>query len=102
MFNALRHHAESLQSLQIQSDFLVSGDVFMALLDFISSTKLKRLRLRLRIPARFEKFDVLKYLPNTVSSREVRLSGDLHVTFHDPLLKDVLHFGVNDQLAFIT
>ena len=102
MINALRPHAESLRSLQIQSDFAVDGDVLMALLDFIASTKLRRLRLRLRIPARFEKLETHKYLPETLWPRDVMLSGDLHLNPHVPLPVDVLDFGVNDQLPFTT
>jgi hypothetical protein len=91
MIHALRPHAESLRSLRIFTDFAVDGDVLLALLDFVASTKLKHLCLSMRIPRRFEKLDVQKYLPITVSRKEVKLSHP-----RGPAPRDLLDFGVNN------
>jgi hypothetical protein len=91
MIQALRPHAESLRSLRIFTDFAVDGDVLLALLDFVASTKLKHLCLSMRIPRRFEKLDVQKYLPSTLSRKEVKLANP-----RGPNPGDLLEFGVNN------
>jgi hypothetical protein len=91
MIHALRPHAESLRSLRISTDFAVDGDVLLALLDFVASTKLKYLCLSMRIPRRFEKLDVQKYLPSTLLRKEVKLTNP-----RGPNPRDLLDFGLNN------
>jgi hypothetical protein len=91
MIHALRPHVESLRSLRIFTDFAVDGDVLLALLDFVASTELKHLCLSMRIPRQFEKLDVQKYLPSTLSRKEVKLANP-----RGPNPRDLLDLGVNN------
>jgi hypothetical protein len=91
MIHALRRHAESLRSLRIFTEFAVDEDILLALLDFVAGTKLKHLCLRMRIPGRFEKLDVQKYLPSTLSRKKVKLAYP-----RGPNRGDLLDFGVNN------
>jgi hypothetical protein len=93
MIHALRPHAESLRSLRIYTDSAVDEDVLLALLDFVAGTKLKHLCLSMRIPGRFEKLDVQKYLPSTLSRKEVKLDYP-----RGPNPRDLLDFGVNNSI----
>jgi hypothetical protein len=93
MIHALRTHAESLRSLRVFTDFAVDEDVLLALLDFVASTKLKHLCLSMRIPRRFEKLDVQKYLPSTLLRKEVKLAYP-----RGPNPRDLLDFGVNNSI----
>lgn len=84
LFQALRHHLSTLRIFQLSSDYALTADVVEELLSLLADSKITDLRIRVKIPKRFEIQDPMGFFPKTckngeASTRNSNVEGLVHL-----------------------
>lgn len=70
ILQALRNHLPWLRIFQLSSDFPLTEDIVEELLDFLAESRITDLKIRVKVPKRFEEGDVMSYFPKTCKNGE--------------------------------
>jgi hypothetical protein len=70
ILQSLRHHLPTLRIFQLSSDHPLTEDIVNELLSFLADSKITDLRIRIKIPKRFEKEPAMSFFPKTCKNGE--------------------------------
>ncbi|CZR58185.1 uncharacterized protein PAC_08076 [Phialocephala subalpina] len=70
VLQALRNHLPWLRIFQLSSDFPLMEEIVEDLLEFLAESRITDLKIRVKIPKRFEEGDVVSFFPKTCKNGE--------------------------------